>query len=457
MHKKPDAYIIGAGTKGITIEQLQNFGIVDSSYTDDKPISIQAAYTDVGWFKRCCDIRARALASMPWVIYRAGSEEPTWSNSEEAPKEFEWLDLEDYLFRADVSLVLAGAAYSLIENPKNLFWFDPTTIEPVYTAQGIQTYKRQVNSRTIHIPAEIMLAIFQVDIFKEQGPGSPDGAATKAAAQILKDLSGYTSDQLRSGLVKKTVFTTTETRPPVEAERKRIKAWLQRFLMGPKATPPEILTGGIQPMEIGASLDELHDNAISQDAKESIASSLGVPHSMVMSNAANFATAKADQLNFYLTTVIPQSKIIANAINRQLLGPMGYRLRFEEKRLEVMQSYRLEQAEAVKELTGIPPMLFNEGRQMLELPELTPQEVDAHIELIQSATGTAGFADTEGSGNDFGKSADIRNWQRVIKRKGRSAKFRPDHLSTHETLVIKERLASGLENKEVFKGPFVGF
>ncbi len=83
---------------------------------------------------------------------------------------------------------------------------------------------------------------------------------------------------------------------------------------------------------------------------------MGVPHWLVMSNAANFATAQADRLNFYEMTVIPESRLITDVINQQLLKPLGYNLQFKPQEMSVFQENETERSQSLVDLrnAGLP-------------------------------------------------------------------------------------------------------
>jgi hypothetical protein len=98
-----------------------------------------------------------------------------------------------------------------------------------------------------------------------------------------------------------------------------------------------------------------------------VATALGVPQTLLFSNAANYATAMADRLNLYDETIIPQCDLIEEVLNDQLLKPLGLRLEFQPKRLEVYQESEVQKADALTKLTGKPILSVNEARAMLEM------------------------------------------------------------------------------------------
>jgi phage portal protein BeeE len=92
-------------------------------------------------------------------------------------------------------------------------------------------------------------------------------------------------------------------------------------------------------------LDKMGMAEMTKTQREAINTALGVPQSLVLSNAANFATATQDVYNFYDTTVVPLTQILEEQLNERLYIPRGYRLQFRPERLEVYQQIEYTKAE----------------------------------------------------------------------------------------------------------------
>lgn len=100
---------------------------------------------------------------------------------------------------------------------------------------------------------------------------------------------------------------------------------------------------------------------------------MGIPFSLLYSAAANFATAQMDNLSFYQKTVVPRCDMIEEALNDQLLKPLGLTLEFDPDQLDVYQAAQVEQAKAVRGLVGKPILTVNEGRAMLRYDPLAEE------------------------------------------------------------------------------------
>lgn len=448
---------MGSSQKGLSLKYWQAWvDALDGDFDGDKPdMTVQQAFSKEGWFRRCIDVRASSLAAMPWEIIPLGSEDPAWVSGEGSPEPWEWFHADDYLYRTAAALTLTGHSvaqkegtlnkdmrYPSLEAVDNLKHYNPLTIKPEYEKGeygpdemgNFRYFCRTVSGHKYHIHRDSVVYVFQPDPFTEQGSGSSIGEAARQQAQVLFDMGDFTSDQLRSGLPKKVVFVADkDARQPNEEQLKKWQRWIQRHILGAKGTPPEVMQG-LDTKEIGSSLSDLHSEAITKDAREAVASSLGIPHSLIMSNAANFATAQADQLNFYTTTIIPQAKLIQHNLNAQFMREVGFKFQFRPDKLEVFQAYELEKAQGLIALTGGKPVLTqDEARERVEADPL-------------------GYDDL-----DVVRQNDVKNWTKKIERVGRDCDFEPLGLNDTEAGVIRERLAAGKSLDKVFSPPYADF
>ena len=452
----PDAYIIQDNGRKYTLEMIRDFGLTGlSTQGDEGSLTPQSAYQRVGWYKRCVDVRGRSLASLPWAVYSVGAEEALWIDDGERPDSLAWLNLRDALYTAETSCVLTGAAYALKERMgrrmTSLYWYNAATITPEFQGGEIVRFKRMVPgfAKPEYIDAKEMLAVFSADAYTEMGPGASDALAALMSAQVLYDLDSYTSENLRSGLVNKTIFVA-EGRRPAEDEAQRVESWLTRFIYGRRRTEVKVMGGGLKPAQMGTNLSDLSHKELSEQHREAIATALGVPHSLVMSNAANFATAQADQLNFMLTTILPEARAIEDAFNQQLFEPMGLYFCFEPDRSEVMQAQQVMEAEATTRLYVAGILDKNESRARLgydPVEEEAPPPPTAPVQPMDD--------DQDEDDDQPLRALDLRRWRAKVQRRGVQVKFTPEALSEDEADVIRERLLTGVPVDDAFSPPFV--
>ncbi len=468
-------------------------------FSEDKKtnVSIQTLFHQQGWFHRCVDLRAKSIQSMPWSITATGSDTVVWdSDAPELPEQLKVLDnLPGLLYLWEASLVTVGSAYTIKENEgrgiSNLFYLSPTKVEPIKTpSRGVVGYKRNVNSGQETYDVEDMIAIHSLDPFIENGPGVSGATAGKKNVQVLRALDGFLANFLDKGAIKATILTVDggENIHPDQVQNLRTK-WNKMLGGWFNGGENEVFNSKVKPEVIGEGLSDLSDSDLTSEQREAVCAALGIPFSLVMSNAANFATAELDHVNYYMFTVVPQAKFLQRQLNRQLFSEMGYRFTFHPEQLEVMQRYELDKAQKVVQITGGPVLTMDEGRELLGYEPLGSREivVDAREEDTQPrqlAAATEESADESAADvkgllqsiqeqlealkvqpvaveakwqSDTGKEQDITAWRRKISRNDRGVKFSPDHLSEYEAAIIRQRIDDGEELDAVFAPPFVGF
>lgn len=474
-------------------------------------VSVQTLFQENGWFWRCVDLRARSIQNMPWSITRSGSEVVVWDcDMPDIPEELAFAEmLPRFLYMWEASLVTVGKAYTLKESEgssvDNLFYFNPLKVEPVKTAaDGIVAYKRTVNSGTETYAAEDMLAMFSPSPFRENGPGAE--TAAKKNARVLRALDGFLESFLDKGLIKATILSVEGGEHVPEDQKRKLKdAWKKTIAGWFNGGEQHIFNSKVTPHTVGEGIKDLSSKELNRDQRIGVCTALGIPPALMIDNAANMNTADKQELQFYVSTVIPQAKFIMRELNKQLFSAMGYRFMFEPKKLEVMQQYELEKAQKVVALVGGPVLTLDEGRELLgmealgrdqtvvmdareeeprqlEAPEKEDEPVDEQkaieaivkrvlaeqkpVEIrldqvkIDGEELLYGLKEAHGkrSATESSTNIDIKNWKRRIKKKdNRKVRFEPDHLNDYETAVIRERLETDMPLEEVFSPPFVGF
>jgi len=358
------------------------------------------------------------------------------------------------IFKTEASLILVGSAFWLKVydngNLVGLQWMSPNTVEPLYDQAGkVYAYKRTVNGRELKLDAEDVVAIYQQDPLTEIGPGSSIGYAARTGADVLHSLQTYLDSTLDNGLLKATLIGVPMGTPREERDRIE-RGWRSWFSgKGNAGTTKVVEADAVNVQTIGEGIKDLGNLQLSREQRELIAVTLGVPFSFVISGAANFATAQQDDVNFYTKTVLPQADRIAHRINATLLRELGVRFSFEPKRLEVMQRYEVEKAQAVAQLTGGAPVLsVDEARALLGYgptqqvtqqvtPEVTPEVMEEEVQDDTQAI-----------------ESEIRAWRRKVKSRGADAPFSPDNIPEEVYHVIKSRLEDGEDYKSAFSPPF---
>lgn len=368
---------------------------------------IQTLYRHVGFFRRCVDLRARYVAAVPWEILRG--EEPVWNSADgdQAPDGFEFLGGFDGLrFQQAVSLALCGEAYHRkLTNglePTGYQYLNPETITPKYDSDGLSHFERILNGHIYRYEPETVLHVWGFDPWVEIGPGSPAGNGARVNAAALKALAEFVERYMRRGALKNVVLSVP--RGTTEPERSRLKDLWRKIGGGSKnageAMVVEAESVGVS--VVGDGLSDLDNEPLTNTEKRSVADAFGVPASVVLPGAANYATAQQDVMNFLESVVVPEARSLARAWNAQVFAPLGLRLRMQPERMEAYQTTQLEQAKAVRELVGRPILSVEEGRELLAMP----REIDGELYTAPTPTvgGPSGDRDPEATADGTAKA-----------------------------------------------------
>lgn len=417
---------------------------------DSTRVGVEILWKEQSVFHQCINLRAGAMQNMPWAIYSSGAD-PIWDSTEGAvPSNLQWAsNLPRLLYQWEASLCTVGASYTLKTQGgrgiDGLQYFNPLKIEPLVNARdGIYAYRRALPQGMETYQAEDIFAIFLPDPFHELGPGASEGLASRRNARVLRAVEGFLQNHMDNGLIKRTILTVDSEGRPQPEELERLESWWQRFLGGWKNAEAKVMSKAVKPHVIGEGLGDIDNAELTEDQRKGIAAGFGIPYSLVSSNAANYATAQADQVNFYSMTVIPRAKMLQREMNRQLFSPFGLEFRFEPEKVEVMQAVELEKAQAVMQVVGRPVLTVNEGRALLGYDPLEEAE-DAP---------TAPQRDEDVTPE---QQEEVRQWRRRVQRRGRDARFNAERLTTKQAQVIRQRLATGAPLDLVFAPPYSGF
>lgn len=418
------------GTKATRLEDLHEeaWRVITGNGGDDKTSQLYGA---VSWLYRCIDIRAAAVASMPWELVRG--ESVVASSDGDAPEQMRWLgNLPDLLYRTEAALALVGQAYWFHE--RNLMrtldvrWLKPSTVAPVIDRRdGLTGFTRRIDGIDRPLDIQDVIYFWLPDPYIEVGPPShTPGQAAMAAAGVLHAMNIFVTGYFERGMIKATLLKYTQ---PIDAtEAKRVKEWWRRVATGLKnAFSTEVIRGDFEPLIIGDGLSELQNTALTAEQRESVCTALGVPQSKVTANAANYATANADALAFVRDTVVPECRLVAAAINNQLLAGSGLRLVFRPESLSIMQEDEERRAASLK-------TLVDAGMSLEMALEILGYDLPAGVELREPVAAMP-------MPDDFtGRAEETRRFTRWIKaRPGADVdRFKSDVLSHEEKAAIRE-------------------
>lgn len=424
----------------------------EDTHVDEDEISVLTAYETVPWLYRAVDLRARAVASMPRALMRG---------DEDVSKEASYQRITDgmaqRLYMTEVALCLTASAYWLLERNvygKNVTprWVVPGTMKPIIAPPtGLTGFRRQVGAIQQDWPLERVVYFWLPGMKGEVGPGLAPASVALAAAGVLRNLDLFTEGFFKRGAIKATLLTVEGN--PQQGEMDKLEAWWKKMLAGVKnAWNSVAIRSTVKPVVIGSSIEETTADKMTALKREDVATALGIPHSLLFSNAANYATAREDTRHFIQRTVVPECEMIAEVVNKQLLVRDGLTLVFSPDQLDEMQEDEAQRATSLKALTDakVPLKLAMEilgydltEEQWAELEEAAeepePQPVPPQLQPFTG--GQAPEAENmEEPGPDEAAMGELRKWQRKAAKRGKPVDFESGVLSPAWQAVIKARM-----------------
>ncbi len=433
----------------------------------------------VGVLKRCIIIRQNGVRSVPWCVLDAKGKTIYESTEPKLPDNLLWMkSFRNLVGLTEVSLILRSEAFifkkmSMLNTVYALRWFSPLATKPIWTADGLTSFERKAkkNFEPERYDASEMVYFWIPDPLEETKPDSPIAAAAMAAAGVLFSVDVFAATFFDRGAIKATLLTVEGNLAP--QERNRLKSWWDRFYRGVKnAGAAEVVNANVKPVIVGEGLSELADTALTGERREEIATTLGVPHSMVFSNSANFATAQQDEQNFYKGTILPECDLIGEALNEQLFDGLNLQFQFQPEKMDIFQDDETNRAGAVKAYVDAGMKLSVAAAILgVELPnEMEYEDLDQEPDPVQ--TQPIQLQNNQQNGNNQQqdnqqnnqqnnqqdnqqpvtpaqvkalRKADLDKWQRKAQKRvdaGKSAgcEFESDWLSDLEIQLIKSKL-----------------
>ena len=206
------------------------------------------------------------------------------------------------------------------------------------------------------------------------------------SAEVLYNVDEFVRGFFKRGAIKATLLTVDKSAPA--SERERIKQWWTGIMSGiSNAWRTEVASSAVEPVVIGDGIKELTNSELTIERRQDIATTLGIPHSLVFSNSANYATADVDRRNFYVNAVIPSSRLIAKQVNRQLFRPRGLHLRFNPDRMSIFQADEHERSTSFLNYVrgGMRPSIAAQILGISLPPGYSYEQIDEDFNEVQGA------------------------------------------------------------------------
>lgn len=359
------------GMKAVRLDDLPDEAWTYVLGGDGSQEDVDKLFATVAWMYRAVTLRAQAVATMPFEIVPELGADPVYefdgvTAKDAPPDKLTWVeDLPELLLQTEAASVLGGRAYwerrpNLLQSRTLGFaWLVPWSITPKYDKQkgDLSHFERE---RTEGKPKEMepgedVIYFWYPDYSVEIGPAKIyPGRAVMQNAGVIGSMDMFLQGYFDRGLVKATLLKYLN--PLGKDDARAVKKWWKRVVTGVKnAFATEVVRGDFEAMTIGEGIADLRDNALTDKERESIATGLGVPNSMLISKPGGLGdNTTMDERWFYQWTVMPECAWIFRVINRQILHPAGFHIVAKPQTLSVMQEDEEQRAAAFRAYVGGP-------------------------------------------------------------------------------------------------------
>lgn len=421
-------------------------------------VDIVKLYDRVPWLNRGVDLISEAVADIPRE-YHAIS---TGDEVEDEPDFGFELDVESLLNELTGDLLLHGCAYLFVKrNAFKLLGVQrlyPKTVQPKYDEEkGLVGYTRTVNGKTVPLELEDVIYIPVPNRGGETGHGKSKAYAALRAAGMLDNIDAYGGKLFEQGTIRPNIVWAEGEPPPADIER--LQSFFDRLMTGLKnAFRTVAVRGKMGMMTFGEVPSDLAMPELTDKKREDIATALGIPHSLLFSNAANFATARQDDLHFYDKTIVPLAKLILRSLSRGLFELYGYELRPHPEMLEIYQHLEAEKAEALAMMHDRHVIDTNEFRDAMNYEPVDGLS-EAESDLIGWSAARAGEPEPQ-PGMVPGAAAqapaenaqdaimEMRKWRRFIEKRVASGKAVRDFDTRHIPATLKAAINGALSEAQ---------
>lgn len=433
----------GSSTKVITSD---NLFLSDADDDSSAPTTGRALADRVAWLYRCVQLRGYALSSLPWVIQRG--DETVWDSQEAtAPAGLAWLDdLTSLLYLTECSLCLTGEAFWFLPKRSQApRWLTPWSVKPVWDdTLGLVRFERMTGVGMKNLTVD-QVAYFRLLGLHETAPGRPPGEVAADAAGLIFNADAFGKAFFDRGAIP-AVILTVQGNPP-QGEMKRLEDWWKRLIGGVKnAWNTVAVRADVTAQVVGQPIKDLAMPELTESKRQDIATALGVPHSLVDSNAANFATANADRLNLYDFTILPEAHLVERIINRQVLRATPYQFKFTPERMNIYQEDEQERATAFSTYVGAG-MAPSVAAQIVGVQ--LPDDMN-YADLDPAAPPAAPVADVDDVDDEeddgaMQEAGALRRWlkKRADRERIDLAEFKAHHLSDWQKHAIALEVFGG--------------
>ena len=399
-----------------------------TSKNASSPVS---AWSNVPLLFRAVNLRCQSISSIPFVLFKNGE-----NVGNEWP--FEYAPLPELIYKIELGLLLTGAAYVLKKYDgkvlTDLQCLNPTTVTWKYK-NGQNIYTQKVGDKSFGPWTDDEVVSFrEPSMTSDVGAGVAPASVALQSSKLRFNMDEFAQNFFSNGGQPVTLITTEGN--PSQAEMERAQNFFRRSMQGvANAWRTIFLRGDLKVTPLTPDLSSMEMYNLNQHVVLDIGAALGIPRSVLESDAANYATSVADMRSFWENTVRPRIPMFEDAINNKVFAGAvdDYRLVMTPENLAIFQEDEKERSTSLLQYVqaGVP---LSKAMAMLGLdPTENLPEIDNGIEEVEAGEHERPPGTVEDSAAD-----EMRAWRKYeLKRSGKPHRpFKAKHINQSTVKAI---------------------
>ena len=389
------------------------------------------------WATRCIQLRANALAAIPWVLQRDVGEDveeiyehPLRELLERPDPDTGWADL---IRTTEMDMLIYGSAFWVKAANKNqkiitgLRRLNPMTMKVVKDKSGIKGFIQTIDGRE-NARFDREEAIY----FRDPHPVDDLGGLSvtqvcRQAIEVEVNCDRYLASFFDNFAIPAAYISTEQELN--QGDWEKMKERFQRLFRGvTKQHKTAFLDRGMEIKAIGGFPKDMALEIIRAEARRSICAGYGVPPAIAGAwEAANYATSVEQRQSLYSDTTCPRADYIASVLNLELVPyfDASIEFAFDYSQLDVMQEDLTAKANRMAVLVNakiITPLAA--AHEMNYADEDVPEPAPEWLQLPWNVEGKPEDKSEdkpEGPVVDEAK-AELRDWRKKALRRVKEGK-----------------------------------
>lgn len=328
-------------------------------------------YAKVAAVYRAANLSAKALAGIPFTLTSTKTDEE-FDNSADWQNKVGFLrDPVEMLRLWRLSLFMHNAAYGFMEGNgvtrKNLRYIVADSITPkTDDNDGLLGFYRQVGAGRDYYPvgSRRVFYIWRLDHTTELLPSDhTEFLAASNAAGVLLYADYWTKEFFKRGGIKPHILTLEGSAGASKEVAETLENRWTAIMRGTRNAIAKVFNNPngntLKWHALGDGLGDLKNSDVYNNAISNVAMALGMPKSILLSDAANYATANQDYQTWMHDEVFPYAAFMAGQMNERLFAPLGLRMDFRLDMVEksIEEKERQASAYATYISQGVPPAI----------------------------------------------------------------------------------------------------